>query len=224
MARRVAPSGPRHIPIRVGTRRFGSRGCTGTGGSVPLRPFARHFWYRIPEISSHAGTSRTSRKDSSRFASARGDSVPEAAREPGDRCLCVLLRVIFGTEFRRFLPTPALRVFPAHMTGIRRKRDSQFLLPTRVWSFVDNSAPEECAKENVYSLCRDSAPSALLAKRAECGRPRLSAKAGRTVVPSVRFGTVHKLGRPAFLNSSRPEWMLGLEPHHHEVRSEGARK
>ena len=113
--------------------------------------------------------------------------------------------------------------FP-HMTGIRRKRDSQFLLPTRVWSFVDNSAPEECAKENVYSFCRDSAPSALLAKRAECGRPRLSAKAGRTVVPSVRFGTVHKLGRPAFLNSSRPEWMLGLEPHHHEVRSEGARK
>ena len=110
------------------------------------------------------------------------------------------------------------------MTGIRRKRDSQFLLPTRVWSFVDNSAPEACAKEIVYSLCRDSAPSALLAKRAECGRPRLSAKAGRTVAPSVRFGTVIKLGRPAFLNSSRPEWMLGLEPHHHEVRSEGARK
>ena len=47
---------------------------------------------------------------------------------------------------------------------------------------------------------------------------------GWTVSPSVRFGTVNKLGRPAFLNSSRPEWMLGLEPHHREVRSEGARK
>ena len=34
--------------------------CTGTRGSAPQRPFARHFWYRIPEISSHAGNSACS--------------------------------------------------------------------------------------------------------------------------------------------------------------------
>ena len=86
MARGAAPLRSRHVPIRVATPPFGPRGCTGIGEAAPLRHFARHFWNRYPEISSHAGASPCSTLVRHEVHSCAGNvrRVPAAPAEWGN--------------------------------------------------------------------------------------------------------------------------------------------